>query len=322
MACNNFASTSDSSLAYGVQTACGTQQTDLTEMRFTSSSLQPTAESTQSDEIVATGDITDTIRTALSYAGSIGFELSYNTFDNFLSAALRNSNTVDGLGGIRKNSLDRTYFTIEEKRQSGSNQYFRKYGDVEVGTLNLNFETGGIATGSMDLMARSATSSTTTIADGEEYTPAPQTPVYNTVDHIGTIEIDNEEVGLVSAVSITIETNKREQRALGSGLDVAGVGEGRMSVTGNMTLYFEDDTYYDTFLNDDEVSITLVLDDRTGVVHGNQIRFEMPRVKFTNVTSDIAGVDQDLTLTVEYQALRDNAYEGTIGISTLDATDV
>ncbi len=51
MSCEIFAVTDEASLAYGVQSACGTPQTALVSLRYTSDSLAFTTQSTQSNEI-------------------------------------------------------------------------------------------------------------------------------------------------------------------------------------------------------------------------------------------------------------------------------
>ena len=51
MSCPNIADTSSASLAYGVQSACGTQQTSLNALRFTSHNLNFSDTKTESQEI-------------------------------------------------------------------------------------------------------------------------------------------------------------------------------------------------------------------------------------------------------------------------------
>jgi hypothetical protein len=75
MTCQNFASTSEGSLAYGVQSACGTVQSTLKQLRFVSETLNSTAASTQSNEIRVNRNVADLVRTSTSVGGQFNVEL-------------------------------------------------------------------------------------------------------------------------------------------------------------------------------------------------------------------------------------------------------
>src|SRR6185503_12159799 len=96
MACELFAVTDEASLAYGVQTACGTPATALISLRYTSESLAMTTEATQSNEIRNDRNVTDLVRTSASVGGAIGFELSYETFDFFFQGLLQSATPLGG----------------------------------------------------------------------------------------------------------------------------------------------------------------------------------------------------------------------------------
>jgi len=316
MTCKNFADSSSSGLAYGKQVDCGEPQTQLTEMRFTSSDLQFSAESTQSEEIRADRNVPDLVRTATSVSGTVGYEWSYGTYNDFIQAVMSTDDELDGAGTLIKNGTAKTYFTFEDNT-TGSAKFYRQFYDCEIDTMSFNIAQGEILTGTMGIMGRSATSGTTS-DDPDGYDPSSTTPVYNAVEMVSSIQVDDADIGEVQAITVDIANNKREQRAIGN-VGLAGVGDGQFIVTGTMTLYFTDLTMYNKFLNDETFKFDMTLDDLTGTTNGNQIYMEMPRVKFGNVNWSIPGNNQDILLQADYQAIYDGASGATLLISTTDA---
>jgi hypothetical protein len=318
MACQNFADSSSAGLAYVKQSDCGVFATEgFKSLRFTSSDLQFSAESTQSEEIRSDRNVPDLVRTAISVSGSVGFELSYGDFNPFISAALSTSTQLDGTGTFIKNGVAKTYFTFEDSVLASGTTYFNKFYDCEVDTFTLNVAEGAILTGTMGVMGRTSSTGTTS-DDANGYTAAGTNPVYNAVSMVSAIELDGAAVGEVQSLTINVSNNKREQRAIGK-QGLAGVGDGQFVVTGDMTIYFANNTLYQKFLADQTFTFRLLLDDATGATNGNQIEIQMPRVKFGNVTRSITGNNQDVLLQVEYQAIYSQAEQATIMVATRNA---
>lgn len=319
MACKNFADSSSSGLAFGKQADCGEQQEQLQELRFTSSDLQFSADSTQSEEIRNDRNVPDLIRTATSVSGSVGYELSYETYDTFIEAALSTSGSLDGAGTAAINGVNKSYFTFEDNT-TGNATFYRQFTDCEIDTMSFNIAQGEVLSGTMGIMGRASTSGTSSI-DTDGYFPATTTPVYNAVEMVSSIKVDDVDIGEVQALTIDISNNKREQRAIGN-VGLAGVGDGQFIVTGTMTIYFTDLTMYDKFLNDESFKFELLLDDNTGLITGNRIGIEMPKVKFGNVSWSIPGNNQDILLEADYQAIYDTGILGTLSMFTNDKIDV
>ena len=84
---------------------------------------------------------------------------------------------------------------------------------------------------------------------------------------------------------------------------------GKSNITGSTTLYFEDSTLYDKFVNEVETSIEFQLMDN----NYNAYVFTLPRVKYT--TADIpVNNDDALILTMNFQALDDATQASNIVI--------
>lgn len=319
MSCQNFASTSEGTLAYGVQVACGTPQTALKVLRFASESLGLTAESTQSNEIQPNRNVSDLIRTTTSVGGDVNVEFSYEVYDDFFQGLLQSATGLDGAGTEIKNGTTKKYFTIEKNTPlaDGSNKY-TQFTDMQVGGMTMNIAQGAIVDGSFSLLGSTEPVNSGTSLDGSGYTAAPTFPVFNSLANVSAVSIDGSPAGFVEGVNFTVTNNLREQRAIGY-VAPAGVASGQFVVTGTISLYFASDALYTKFINDQTFSLLVTLDDLTDTVNGNQYTFRFPKCKFGNVTKNITGNNQDVLLQGDFQALLDGTLAGTLGMESLDA---
>lgn len=313
MSCNNFASTSESTLAYGVQSACGTPATTLKQLRFTGETLNMNAQTSQSNEIRGDRNVTDLIRTQTSVGGDINVEFSYKVFDEFIQGLLQSSTALAGDGTTKiKNGSTKKYFTLEKNTPTGGSNYYLQYTDMQVGGMSMNIAQGQIVTGNFTFLGTGVATATTSL-DTDGYTAAPTFPVYNTLADVSAINIDGVTAGFVEAINFTVTNNLREQRAIGY-VAPAGVANGLYTVTGTIRLYFQDNALYTKFINDDNFAVLVTLDDQTGVTNGNQYTIEFPKCKFSQVTKNITGNNQDVILEGTFQAIYDSTLGATMSV--------
>lgn len=319
MACQNFAVTDESSLAYGVQSACGTPQTVLTALRYTSDDIALTTEASESNEIRSDRNVTDLIRTSASLGGSVGFELSYETFDPFFQALLQSTTALDGAGTPIKNGKAKKYFTMERNVPTSSGNNYTSWSDLQVASLDLSIQQGDVGvTGSWTMLGQGLPVNSGTSIDGSGYTAANTNPIYSIVSGVGEVEVDGVVVGSVQSVNLTISNNLREQRALGA-VSASGIANGRFTVTGSTSIYFENNTMSSKFINDGTFTLKITLEDSMGTTSGNIYEIWLPKLKFSNLTNSIPGVGQDVILAGDFQALYNSTEDGTITIASTDA---
>jgi hypothetical protein len=321
MACELFAVTDEASLAYGVQVACGTPATSLISLRYTSESLAMTTEATQSNEIRDDRNVTDLVRTSASVGGAIGFELSYETFDIFFQGLLQSPVPFDGVGTEIKNGKTKQYLTFERNTPAGPGptNYFTSFQDMQIASLDLQIQQGAPIQGTWTVLGQGLPVNSSTSIDVDGYSPANDNPVYNTVAGVGSIVIDNVEIGAVQGLTLTISNNLREQRALGS-VAPAGVANGKFTVTGTVAIYFENNDLASKFINDQSFDLFITLEDTLGTTAGNQITIWLPSVKFGNLTNSVPGINQDVLLEGDFQAIYAAGSDATIAMTTSDAT--
>ena len=317
-----FADSSQTILAYGKQVDKDTLQTTLKELRNTNSSLQFTAESVQSQEIRADRNVSDITRTQSSVGGDSGLELSYETYDELLEGVFSSAFTGTGTNldpYVMVNAQTKSYFTFERKFETGATDAYEQFLACEVDTFNLNIAASEIVTGSFGYMGISADQSAASI-DADGYTAANTNRVFNSVNMVTSVlEGGVEYKSNVQSISIDISNNKRESRAIGSEAPSC-IGDGQFVVTGQLVIYFKDNVLYNKFLNETSTSIKIDLeDDATGATAGNAIEINMPKVFYTNVAREIPGNNQDVLVTLDYQAIYDAGIGGTIEWTQTDA---
>jgi len=115
----------------------------------------------------------------------------------------------------------------------------------------------------------------------------------------GTISIDGEVSAIVTSFSFTLDNGYQAAYAIGSG-NAADLAYGQASVTGSMTVYFEDLEMYNRFLNETQVPVQLVTQDPAG----NKYTWLMPNVQFNTGTLPVGG-NGPRTITMTFEALDD-----------------
>lgn len=322
-----FADTSKTYLAVGVQTNDTTPQATLTKLRTTGSNLQFQASNVQSNEIREDRNVSDVIRVTSEVSGGFDFELSYATFDTIFLALLGQT-TWTGTGTTATpftavNGVTKRYLTFERKFEQGAVDSYEYFTGCEVDAMTLNFNSSEIVTGNCTVMGRAAFQATSSLAGTSGPTEGNNNRVYNTVRMVNFIREGGNTVGdnimnTVQAVTLNIANNKRMSRAIGFE-GPASIGDGQFVVTGTLTQYFQDNDLYNKFLNDTATSLYIEFDDLSAAGNGNRIKFNMPRVIYTNVAREIPGNNQDITVQLDFQAIYDPGIDGTLQVQRVTA---
>jgi hypothetical protein len=304
----SFTATGDSNRAqmrYAVETVVGTTPTGpLTNLRMTGESVNSARSTTTSAEIRSDAQISDLITTGESASGTINFEPSAGEYDPFLAAMLRGTWS----SGVLVNGTARQSFTFE-KGFEDTGKYYQFVG-AEVVKGSFDFKTGATMTGSMDIMARHASNSTTTVGTG---TPvASQTgSVFNTVTDFQGLTINSVAATGVQELKLDINLNGREQKQIGT-KDLAGVGMGFLQVTGSGTMYLQSgiSAIESAYYADTAIPMTWTI-----AKGGKSYTFLLPAIKVSSLTVNATGVNQDVVISFNFQAILDPVSGHTIQIT-------
>lgn len=184
-------------------------------------------------------------------------------------------------------------------------QYFITDGQ-RVGGFSYDFTSNQILTGSFTFMGRGMTrQGTTKLGDEAAYTvlPTTDTKVANSTVNVGAIIVDGEELSTaLQSINLTGDNALRNQNAVGYKFP-AGIGAGRMEISGSVNAYFADGALWDRFIEHKTVGLAFPLTDG----EGHRYEFTIPAVVFSTDNVNPAGGNQDIMEAMEWTAKRDAA---------------
>jgi hypothetical protein len=198
---------------------------------------------------------------------------------------------------------------------------YRLYVGMIASKMDLKIGTGSIIGGSADFMGKSmsitqATGLGTVIAS-KGYSPANAVRgVFDIIEGGTSITATT----YIKSADLSLDNTLRGQEAVGV-YGNAGVAAGTIKATGKLEVYFADQTLYNKFIDNTESSLSIPVMDTAG--NGYIIYF--PRIKYTSGKVNSSGLDQDDMLSVDFQAIMDNAaasptYQKTYVIYRVGAT--
>lgn len=122
----------------------------------------------------------------------------------------------------------------------------------------------------------------------------------------GALSVGGVPVGLLTGLNITIDGNYSAEPVVGSNL-YPDIFEGSVNVSGQASVYFENATMRDYFVNESEVSLAAAFS-AGGAANAEFVAICMPRVKFGGVSKSDG--QKGLVMTMPFQALLNSAAGG------------
>ncbi|MDT8372334.1 MAG: phage tail tube protein, partial [Gammaproteobacteria bacterium] len=116
----------------------------------------------------------------------------------------------------------------------------------------------------------------------------------------------------VTALSLNIDNGMAPLYVVGSD-ETLEPSQQRSRLTGSMTVYFENTTVLDKFINETETSLQFSLE-----LDGNQYMFYLPRVKYNSGQPDVTSEDP-VTLSVDFVGLLDPVTSNNIVLERIPA---
>lgn len=228
--------------------------------------------------------------------------------------------TVTLSGKMLRNGGVKRSFTIEQGF-TDVNQY-HEYNGQRVGSMSLDISSGAIISGSFGFQGASATyrgattadpTPGTSMADGTTTLPATTYPTVNATENVGDITEAGEILSsTIQSVSLNVDNALRDQLAVGEKYP-KGIGYGRQTVSGSLTAYFENGNLYDKFLGHQYTSLSFDAFDGTATTP-YRIRITLPKVIFQSDNPNVAGIDQDVTESIDFTAIFDPVTRSQIQI--------
>ncbi len=209
------------------------------------------------------------------------------------------------INGVTKHS-----FSIE-RVNTDIQQYFLYLGMVP-NTLTMTIESGSPITANLGFVGKNETLSQS--ESGASYTDAPLTPIMNAISSVGQVGIDGAPLAacLLQKIDFTLDNQATGKTGIGV-LGFCDVDGKSISLTGSIAMYFNDQTYYEKYLNSESFSVQFDLEDPLG----NAYSIQLPECKFDSATANVTGKDDDVMVEGTFVAIVDPVYGFTIKITKM-----
>jgi hypothetical protein len=276
----------------------------FTNMRVLSDTLNRGKATVSSDELRADGNVSDDIETGYTVSGDLGFEMSYSTFDSILESVLSGTWASD----VLINSTKRHSATIEKTFDLATDIY-RRFEGCMFGPLTLNMRAKDKITGTVGVLGRTNSQDTAIIA-GATYATANTNAIMNTSTAFASFTVGGiTGTPCMESLNLTIDNGLRPQECIGnSGL--AGIGQGRVEITGDFTAFVENTEWFD--LSDNHTASTMAF--TIGTVANEKYTIELPNIRITGDAST-PGINQDHMFAGSLRAIYDVSETASIKIT-------
>lgn len=225
--------------------------------------------------------------------------LGINPMTDVATEAAGDSVTVTPLDYVR-NGTTKSSFTIQKSFTDLTTPEYWNFTGARISTWNLELATGSILNTTFGILAKDA-SMTETQFSGATLGSANTNTVLNAVDNVAAIVFDGDPGGSTfyfNSLSINLDNALRGQEAVGT-LGLIGVEAGRLALTGNIELYFENSALFDKFRAATAFALSFLAQDTSGNVYVVTV----PRAKYTSMEIVAGGTDQDIFASAQFEAI-------------------
>lgn len=293
-----FAQGSRSSLSYIVESTFGTTPAgNFTNLPFSTHSLNLTKDRVAGNDIQSDRMPRVDRHGNRQVAGDIAVDLRDGDYDDFLESAMLNTWATN----VLKVGTTPKFFSVED--YAADIDQSRVFSGCSVSSLAISLAPNQMVTTTFSMVGKDMTIS------GTEKTQDAASGAAPFDAYSGDISIGNVGAGAVVAIvtSLDFTLNNSYAPTFVIGDDSAPSLEyGRAEVEGTMTVYFEDASMINRFLNETETEIEVSVDDPTG---GNAYTFLFPKVKINSADVGVDGPTSRM-ISMSFVALYD-ATEGT-----------
>lgn len=203
-------------------------------------------------------------------------------------------------------------YTIEQWFQDISQS--EVFAGMRVGTMNVQLPATGLTTVDFSFMGKDLSSKGTT-----QYFTSPTAQGTNGIFAAvnGALIVNGQPVALVTSADFTVERAMENATAVGSN-SVAEIFMGRIRVTGNLSVYFQDANFRNYFDNETAVSIVFALTTGSEAT-ADFVTFTLPKVKLGSFAKDDG--ELGLVASTSFQALLNSDTTAGLPATTIQIQD-
>jgi hypothetical protein len=285
-----FANGSRSSLSYIVETTFGTTPAgNFQNLPFTSHSLNMNKERVAGTDIQADRMSRVDRQGNRTVAGDITADLRDTDFDVLIESAMLNPWVTN----VIKVGTDPKYISIEDFADDIDQA--RLFTGCSVNSMSVNIAPNAMVTGTFSLVGKDMTISGTPKTQDAATTAQPFDA------YSGDLQIGGVTAAIVTAMDFTITNSFAPTFVVGD--DTAPALEvGDAVVEGSMSVYFQDETIINRFVNETETPLKVTVGD--SAASPNTMEFFFPRCKINSADTGVDGPTSRI-ITISFVALRD-----------------
>lgn len=272
----------------------------LKAFRNTGVTLGLKKDSIQSEELRADRQLAGFRLGNKQVGGSVDIELAYTDFDDMLEAVMCGTWTAN----VLKAGLTRRSFTIERNFVDLTTRI--RYTGCEANEMTITVAPNSQVKGSISFIGKDQDPLNSMIA-GSTYPAAAGTQVFDSFT--GTIKEGGSAYGSCTQIELSIKNGIEPNFVIGSST-TASNSIGQSLVTGTATVFFENVTMLNKFINETDSSLEFELVD----LAGNRLKFFLPKIKYTGGQPDVSGPGS-VSLSMPFQALYDSTSQSQLVIT-------
>ncbi len=233
--------------------------------------------------------------------GSLEVDLRRGDYDKLLESAFFNTFNVSNQLLI---GTSPQFFSLEDAALDITQ--FRRYTGCVVNTATFSIAPNQMVQTTFDIVGRDMAQAQSS------FDASPDAPsVYQPFDSFNGVLLEggittNSDLCIVSALQFSISNDVSPAHVILCADNTSRAAQmqyGMATVEGTMTVYYEDATLIDKFLNETESSLTVAVDDPTGT---NDYTFYFPRIKYNGAAVPVANM-QSRFIELPFVALKDAA---------------
>lgn len=302
-----MASGSDLRVAYVAESTFGTTPATPTfdVLRTTSGGLSTTKQTVMSEEIRSDFNVVDELQVGQDVEGTYPFELTYASFDDMIEACLGGTWSTN----VLKNGTTARYFTFEETIEFGATDSYRRFTGCMVNTMELNVAARERITGSFGIVGKQETLATA-IVTGATYTAANTNQIMVAGTSVGTVSIGALSSPCIQSISLNVNRNLRRINCIDS-IYANSMDYGMCDVTGEIAIYFEDNTAYQAVLDHGSAAISVTL----GHTTNEKYTLEIPTARWLSGGVQIGGGNDDIIVQMPFRGIYNSSEAASIKIT-------
>jgi hypothetical protein len=289
-------------LSYILESVYGTTPSTpaFTPIRHTGTTVGLSKDAIESEELREDRQIAHFRHGNKNVSGDINIELSYGSFDDLIQAVMCGTWATD----ILKAGTTRRSFTIERHHEDIT-RWLRATG-CHFNTMSLSVAPNSMVTGSFGVIGKDFTIATSAIVGatyGAESTTAPFD------SFTGTISEGGSGIAVVTALELSIDNGMEAIYVVGDDTTLEP-SIAKSTITGSLSVYLENTSLIEKFVNETGSSIQFVLTDAAG----NDYTFDLPNVKYNSGNPEVGGPGA-VTASLDFVALYDSGEDTNLKIT-------